>query len=214
MTGGLNDTIIVKKTIGKNIQKAREQKKLSRKELAKKLSEFKDRPIINSKQEEMSEDRLKKWEYGENAINTEWIPLLCKALDCDVGYLFGEYEEKKREISDVCVITGLSERAIANLLHFKDLSQVGNLFYLGEMFCLSSSKEETPVWIINSLIEDAETLQLLYLFFVTESMDKEEGIFKHARSNAILIELIGNLTSKRNDLEKLLQLKKGEADNG
>lgn len=147
MTGGRNDTKDVKTTIGKNLQGAREDKKLSRKELAKQLNRFEDRPVINEKQEEMTEERLKKWEYGENTINIEWIPFLCRALDCDVGYLFGDYEEKKREISDVCAVTGLSIAAakaiIENEYGFKG-NRIESLNFLLTSINFGNALEELP----------------------------------------------------------------------
>ena len=119
MTGGRNDTKLVKTTVGKNIQRARDKKGLSRKELADQLSELGDRPIINKRQEDMSEDRLKKWEYGENAINIEWIPLICRILDCDVGYLFGEYEEYTIDKQKIKEKTKLSTKTVDWLLRNK-----------------------------------------------------------------------------------------------
>lgn len=40
---------------------------------------------------------------------------LCAALDCDMGYLFGEYETARRENADIYAETGLSEMAVVNL---------------------------------------------------------------------------------------------------
>lgn len=63
----------------------------------------------------MTAERLKQWEYGNNPISHEWIPAICEVLDCDIGYLFGEYDERKRELSDVSKTTGLSENAVRQL---------------------------------------------------------------------------------------------------
>lgn len=112
MTGGTNDTKSVKTTIGKNLQRARVKKRISRKKFAELLNNCENRPIINKKREEMTEDRLKTWEYGTNAINIEWIPLLCKTLDCDVGFLFGEYEEYTIDKQKIKEMTTLSTEAI------------------------------------------------------------------------------------------------------
>lgn len=59
--------------------------------------------------------RLSKWEQGTNAVPVEAIPALCATLDCDVGYLFGEYDERTRKHADACESTGLSEEAAAGL---------------------------------------------------------------------------------------------------
>ena len=63
----------------------------------------------------LNEATLKQWEYGNNRIDIEWIPYLCRALNCDVGYLFGEYPEKHRESMDIRKETGLSEDSIIRL---------------------------------------------------------------------------------------------------
>ena len=75
------------------------------------------------------------------------------------------------------------------------------------------SEVETPAWVINYLLEDEKILHLLYLFFVTEDMD-ESNIIEHTRSNAILIELIGILTGKRDYLEKLIRSERKAVENG
>ena len=48
----------------------------------------------------LNEATLKQWEYGNNRIDIEWIPYLCRALNCDVGYLIGDYEIRTREATD------------------------------------------------------------------------------------------------------------------
>lgn len=53
----------------------------------------------------------KQWENGTNAVTIKWIPYVCKALSCDVGYLFAEYDSFTRKVEDVCTQTGLSKNA-------------------------------------------------------------------------------------------------------
>lgn len=115
MTSGTNDTRIIKTIMGARLKKAREEARgglgLTRQELVDILNSREDRPVLNKKAS-ISIETLKQWEYGNNPINVEWIPVICKVLDCDVGFLFGEYPEKRREISDACKFTGLSETVI------------------------------------------------------------------------------------------------------
>lgn len=114
MTKGINDTKSTKAMVGSRIQAARG--KMSRQQLVDILNNREDRPVIKDKKDTISLETLKQWEYGNNPVNLEWLPVICNVLSCDVGYLFGEYEEKQREISDVCAFTGLSEKA-AKLLY-------------------------------------------------------------------------------------------------
>lgn len=110
MTSGNNDTKYIKGVIGSRLQAARG--KLSRQTLTDILNSREDRPVIGDEKATLSLETLKKWEYGANPINIEWLPVICDVLDCDIGYLFGEYEEKHRETSDACKVTGLSEAVI------------------------------------------------------------------------------------------------------
>lgn len=117
MTGGIKDTKIVKSIMGERIRKARG--KLSRTKFAEKLNVCEARPIINDKPDEMNFERLKQWEYGNNPVELEWIPAICEALNCDVGYLFGEYEEYTIDKQKIKEKTGLSTEAIDWLLKNK-----------------------------------------------------------------------------------------------
>lgn len=120
MTNGIYDTNSVKTIMGQRLREAREEIKLSRDKFSQLLNSFSDRPITNGKQEEMNVERLKQWEYGNNPIAVEWIPLLCRALNCDVGYLLGDYNERRRDIADVCKVTGLSAGAVENLKKYDE----------------------------------------------------------------------------------------------
>lgn len=97
--------------IGARLRDAREahNPKLSRQKLVDILNNRPDKP------DAMTLERYKAWELGNNPVSSDWIVVLCKVLDCDAGYLFGEYAEKKRSISDACTITGLSENSVAVL---------------------------------------------------------------------------------------------------
>lgn len=111
MTRGIHDTREMKKIIGYRLKAAR-GKEISRQKLVNILNSRDDRPVIGDEKATLSLETLKKWEYGENPINIEWLPIICEVLSCDIGYLFGEYEEKQRETSDACKVTGLSESVI------------------------------------------------------------------------------------------------------
>lgn len=114
MTAGRHDTKLMKKLIGSRLQAARG--KISRQKLTDRLNRREDRPVIGGEKGTLSVETLKKWEYGENPINIEWLPLICDVLDCDIGYLFGMYPDKRREVSDICSITGLSTAAVNTII--------------------------------------------------------------------------------------------------
>lgn len=91
------------------MKKAREDLKITREKLCAILNELE--PDMN----ELRSDTLKQWELGVNQINIAWIPAICKALNCDTGYLFGEHEEKAYLECDIHEKTGLSENSILSL---------------------------------------------------------------------------------------------------
>lgn len=105
---GIKDTRIVQDKMGKRLRAARGKRK--RPALVQLLKESPKAPVESKA--EMTTERLKQWEYGNNPISHEWIPAICEVLNCDVGYLFGEYEEMRRELSDAHKTTGLSEESI------------------------------------------------------------------------------------------------------
>lgn len=114
MTTGIKNTSTVKKTIGSRLQKARQEKSFSRQAVVDLLNAHTKAPSFEARKL-LQIETYKKWETAENSIQIEWIPAICDVLGCDIGYLFGEYAEKKREFSDVCETTGLSEKAVKQL---------------------------------------------------------------------------------------------------
>lgn len=72
---------------------------------------------------ELRPDTLKQWELGVNQINIAWIPAICKVLNCDTGYLFGEHEERTYLECDIHEKTGLSEGAISKLCEFRNIEK-------------------------------------------------------------------------------------------
>lgn len=108
---------IVKVAIGKNLSAARTKDGMTRKKLCQKLNKC-ETPHPDK---ELTEDVLKMWELGRNAINIEWVPALCHVLRCDVGFIFGEHSERTVTISDIRKKTGLSENAIEKLLKLNQM---------------------------------------------------------------------------------------------
>ena len=115
MTSGINDTTFVKKLVGSRVKMARERKKYSRPKLVGILNNYDDRPILRNQKDSISVIRLRKWEEGENPVETEWIPFICRALDCGEGYLYGEYDELNITEHEISAYTGLDQESIRTL---------------------------------------------------------------------------------------------------
>lgn len=58
---------------------------------------------------------VSKWEKGNSTPSLENLFKLCDLFNCDLGYLLGEYDCKKRIAEDIHEMTGLSCLAADNL---------------------------------------------------------------------------------------------------
>lgn len=155
MKACINDTTIVAKLVGARLRKAREDKNLSRQAFCNRINEREDRPIRKGEHEMLSIERLKKWEYGENPISLEWLPVICAALEVDYGFLFGEYPEHTRTASDIVAATGLSQDTADFILHNRlvseTLNSIDNRMLL--LFAQRLSQIEDAVFDAVSLID-------------------------------------------------------------
>ena len=51
----------------------------------------------------------------ESAYTFAFLKTISKVFNCDIGYILGEYEEKTQEVHQMCLATGLSEKAIEKI---------------------------------------------------------------------------------------------------
>lgn len=118
-----------KAIVGNRIREAREGMNYSRSDFCNLLSSERET------QKPLMPDTLKQWEYGTNAVSIEWIPAICKVLDCDVGFLFAEYKCKHHETADASQVTGLSESAIEKLTTLYRLYGLDAIDLLSSLIC-------------------------------------------------------------------------------
>lgn len=88
------------KQIGERIKKIREKRGKSLKDVAESL--------------ECDERTVRNYESGQ-AVPLAKLLLLRNELECDMGYLLGEYDESNKDIAFICKETGLSEKTIEYL---------------------------------------------------------------------------------------------------
>lgn len=119
---GIFNSDSVKKGLGTKIKEARGD--MSRQSLADALNACGLRPHEPKRPDGLTVDRLKQWELGNNPVDLEWLPAICQVLDVDFGYLFGEYPEKTRVISDIVKVTGLTENAVDVLIQMNNKKHV------------------------------------------------------------------------------------------
>ncbi len=93
------------KLIGARIKSERERHKISQEGLLVKIS----RSYKSTKM-------LRDWENGIKLPGLNDLANMAALFSCDVGYLLGDYDQRTRDASDLCQLTGLSEAAASSLL--------------------------------------------------------------------------------------------------
>ena len=155
---GINNSMLVQKLIGSRIRAARELSKLSRNELAARLLDNELYPEVAPRKgsneittpiEKLS-NRIKQWERGENPVGLEYIPSICDVLHCDVGYLFGNYDEHYHTFADISAVTGLTEENINRLIFIRDRTDL-NCGNVGNI-CIETAFESLMDYIKLSIV--------------------------------------------------------------
>ena len=118
MTSGIDDTNTMKKIIGQRLTKVRKARGLTRQGAVDTLNENSHAPSFKCRKL-LGIETYKKWEYGENPVDIEWIPSICEVYSCDVGYLFGNYEEFTKELAKIKADTGLEQETASVLRSIK-----------------------------------------------------------------------------------------------
>ena len=139
-------------SVGKIIKKEMKNANLYQKELS---------AIAN-----VSRWTVQDWIYGKKFHSIEKMACLCNTFDCDMDYLLGKQSCKRKEISTVHDITGLSEKAIEKLRfeHDKILEQCESPSNMSDLI-LKRKMKELNLDFLNSFIESdsLDTLQVKML---------------------------------------------------
>lgn len=173
----------VQAIIGKRITKARNDLNIGRQAFCDEINCTDSRPTMkDGEKEDLNYERLKQWEYGNNPVDLEWIPPLCNALSIDVGYLFGDYDEKTRQTSDAVQETGLSSDAVAVLRLFKN--NPTNIGFIDAFICFCGLHGEMLQKVNNAIgsrekISETSFSSSNYLFM--ESLKDALGVAVEGR---------------------------------
>lgn len=118
-----------KKEIGARIKALRKQQNLSQDGLADRL--FQIAPITDKA---IGQSTVSSWERGVTLPPLERLIALASIFKCDLSYLLCDYDKKQKDVWDICCITGLSEKAISQLLVYKEQypDYIGSLNFLLE----------------------------------------------------------------------------------
>lgn len=96
--------------IGEKIYELRIECHMTQEKLSEKVSSVVGR--------EISRQKISKWEFGEPISKLDELQALATIFDCQIGYILGEddYNCRTRGKSYIQEVTGLSEKAINNLI--------------------------------------------------------------------------------------------------
>lgn len=176
-----------KKEIGGRIKALRKQKNLSQDDLANRLFH-----IAPTKDKALGQSTISSWERGVTLPPLERMIALASIFDCDVAYLLGDYSKEKKDNSDICDMTGLSEKALSQLLRYK---------------------EQYPDYIdsLNFLLESDNFEDVLYCIYEYDNALRHLGMLREIWQQQL--ETIGNvqnytpnlnfLDTIRNDRDKV-----------
>lgn len=151
----------------------------------RKATKLKQKPFADAVG--ISENSLKAYEQGRSIPETEALFKICNYCHCDIDYIFGRTTAKKRTVQDVMDLTGLSEKAVCNLM-------------------LAKTTQNTEYPLINSNMEKIKlaqsiTLESLTLFFSIYSYMYPAQ--KYIDSDTVDIARVLILESIKSDLDRI-----------
>ncbi len=104
------------KKIGSRIKAERKNKKLSR-------QAFMEKMLLSPS----SVKTLDAWESGARLPDVQDFVRMAEIFSCDIGYLLCDYDERTRDSSDLCKLTGLSEHSADLLRNLSSICYNGKL---------------------------------------------------------------------------------------
>jgi DNA-binding XRE family transcriptional regulator len=177
--------------VGERIKEARSEDSLTQAQLAEKI--------------DVKRQTIGKWEMGESNPEMKHLEKLCQVFECDLAYLLGEIDMRRRVSADIAAITGLSEKAIEYLSDMRRNAQ--NLM----SWRLDDDENRTPlenmfqqeIDVISALLEDAQScspdapsaLPNIFSYVLRSLREPDSGYFEIVDGN----ENVGTFT--REDLE-------------
>lgn len=167
----------IRETMGERIRDRRNELELTQTKFAEKLADTQQKELIelSEKPEEVPvvspkrQRTISAWENGNCPITNSDIVSICKVLECDVFYLFGETKNPKcptKDIDDIVKLTGLSPQAVEFLQKQNNSDIVSSLITNPEFLVLCN--------IIRQL-QDHERLNKIQAELIVKAMKEKIG---------------------------------------
>lgn len=173
-----------KADIGKRIKELRKRQGLTQEELTNRLFD-----IAPTKERVIGQTTVSSWERGVTLPPLERMIALATIFDCDVAYMLGDYSKEKKDSSDICDMTGLSSKALSQLLRYK---------------------EQYPDYIdsLNFLLESDNFEDVLYYIYECDNALRYVGMLRAVRQKRL--KSIDNVRDYTPDLNLLNTINNGQ----
>lgn len=117
------------KQIGERIKALRKEKCMTQKQLAGFISDI----VPTDKDKGFGQSTISGWERGDQLPPLPKLIALSEIFQCDISYLLCDYDNKKKDISDVSEITGLSINAAKTIVEIKRARGTAGLDILSQL---------------------------------------------------------------------------------
>lgn len=137
--------------IGSRIRDMRKKHNLTQTRLAEEIDRLCN---DDDKESFMSQSTVSGWENGTTLPPLSKLLALASIFDCDVSYLLCDYDEEKKEVSDVSKLTGLSEASLRRIIF--------EIFMVGELDKLAG-RENGIAKTLNNLFTSSSFWEIIRL---------------------------------------------------
>lgn len=104
-----------RKRIGTRIKALRQGMEMTQKQLAGRITDI----VPTDKDKGFGQSTISGWERGEQLPPLPKLIALSEIFQCDISYLLCDYDKKKKNISDVSKLTGLSIPSVESVYEIK-----------------------------------------------------------------------------------------------
>ena len=184
------------KSIGDVVANERKKMGLSQEDFAEKFS-IKYQKLFKS-EVNVCRQTISKWEWGEGKSypDVKQLYTLCDWFNCDVLYLLKKRIEKTETIHDICERTHLSEKAVTNILEYKDTSKYGD-----------------TIKVINFLLESNDFLKMIQNIIIyknclpeiLDTPDENYKLFDIRREFELLVDDITDIHTAKKQKDDALK---------
>ena len=191
----MNDIFVYetrKHKIGDRIKSLREAAGFTQEQLASKMD------ALERKEKLTKQNTISSWENGKTLPPLGRLIALSVVFNCDISYLLCDYDERKRDISDISNLTGLSEKAVNFIVDLgKEPDSRGKISALDYLLTCDNMEG-----VLSALIKYLETEDLLQNLLNLKREKQAEMIRAGVYKTNLFLENQISGTTKENSLNE------------